>query len=147
MWVKICKKPALVLTAVLLLASAAIAAPSNSALLGGRTEESEYTKTIPGKLEVTFKGLWKLNNVLEAHYTAVSPSDRRVSAETRNSVLKDANDVEISLKNYGERLKTAHEMPNNYTKRSSKKNSSNKFADCSTDRYAYQRQTSGNRRI
>ncbi|MDR2176340.1 MAG: hypothetical protein LBO82_10460 [Synergistaceae bacterium] len=100
MLVKGCKKAALVWVMVILSVSAARAAPKDSALVGGKGDAdfSQYTKTIPGRIEVTYNGLWKHGNVLEAYYTITSKEDRKLSIEAANSVLRDANDVEITLR-------------------------------------------------
>jgi len=108
--VKVCKKALLVSVVVVLFASAAMAAASdsvlvgasggdgpvaNSALVGGGVEPSEYTKVAQGGFHVTYTGLWKHGNTLEASYTIVSERNRRVAIEFVNSYLVDANDVTI----------------------------------------------------
>ena len=99
MVVKMFKKTLLVsIVVVLLLASTAVAAPApakDSTLFGGKPEASEYTKTIPGGIEVTYKGVWKHGEIFEVYYTVVSARDGRVSIEADNSPLIDANDVNI----------------------------------------------------
>jgi hypothetical protein len=94
------KKTILVLSIMFLSVSTTCAAPKDSALVGskGDADLSEYTKTIPGRIEVTYNGLWKHGNVLEAYYTITSKEDRKLSIEAANSVLRDANDVEITLR-------------------------------------------------
>jgi hypothetical protein len=83
--------------AIALAVSTAWAAPRNSALVGGSKEDknSEYTKILPGGLEVTYKGVWKHENKLEVFYSVIATRDMRLSVEYNNSTLKDTNDIVI----------------------------------------------------
>jgi hypothetical protein len=89
------KQAILVLSIMVLTVSAAWAAPKDSVLVGrkGDANSSEYTKTLPGGLEVTYKGIWKHDEKLEVSYSIVATRDSRLSVEYRNSTLKDTNDV------------------------------------------------------
>ena len=130
MLVKIYKKALLVLAVVMLLSSIALPEPAASPLVGtqeepppesvsasplvtGQVKASEFTQAIPGGIEVTYTGLWKHNEILEAYYTIVSNRTRRVAIEAANSQLVDANEVNIppnrtvgrndwGFKNFGE---------------------------------------------
>ncbi|GHV37425.1 hypothetical protein FACS1894187_14090 [Synergistales bacterium] len=94
MLVNMFKKSLLVMFAVVILASAAYAAPKSSGLVGGKKEaDLKYTKTTPDGLDIAYKGVWKRGNTLEAYFGIVSKKDARVSVEFNNSVLQDANDI------------------------------------------------------
>ena len=121
MLVKVYKKALLVLAVVMLLGSATMATSSdsalvggssgddsvaNSALVGGRIEPSEYTKTVPGGsgIEVTYKGIWKHSDAVEVYYTVVAPMGGRVSIDGANTKLIDANDVVINQRHFQGRV-------------------------------------------
>ena len=111
MLVKVSKKVLLVLAVVMLLGSTALpesvasplvgtqeapppAAPA-SPLISGQVEDANLTQTLPGGITVTYTGLWKHGNTLEASYTVVSNRTRRVAIDGDNSNLIDANGVHI----------------------------------------------------
>jgi len=109
------KRVALLLAIVMLMTSAAFAASpligggeepartpaapaqarGGSALVGG-VAGSEYMVTLPGGIVVTYEGLWKHNDILEANFTVVSPRGGRIAFDIVNSRVIDVNDVIIS---------------------------------------------------
>ncbi|MCL2009990.1 MAG: hypothetical protein FWG71_05520 [Synergistaceae bacterium] len=71
------------------------AARSSNPLLGGQAEDASLTQTLPGGIDVTYTGIFKHGETLEASYTIVTTRDRRVAIDYDNSQLVDANDVNI----------------------------------------------------
>ena len=96
MLVKFCKKAVLVLVVIML-----PALTEGSALVSGRAEAA--TINIPrSSLEVTFEGIRhyrqsSYTSFVEARYSVRTGRYERVYVETAESMLKDANDVEISM--------------------------------------------------
>ena len=95
MWVKICKKAVLILTAVLLLASVAMVTPAasalveNSALVGGSapSRDSSLVREIEGGITVEFKGITVSNNRLIVTYTVTSETDQVINVDTNEANL------------------------------------------------------------
>jgi hypothetical protein len=69
-----------------------------SLLVPAEKEESQFTKAVPGGIELTFISVTKHKNTFEVACEVKPSKDRRISFDYGTSVFKDANDVTINAR-------------------------------------------------
>jgi hypothetical protein len=97
---KFLKTMALVLSVAVMSIAAVDASESASVLIGDKPAEDQFTKSIPGGIEITFIGIRKKDLTLDVSYVIKPSKDTVFSIEIGNSILKDANDIEPEYGRY-----------------------------------------------